>query len=114
MSRTIIAKYVTPWKYKREQQEQRVKALRNRDGDNCRRCKRSIRFDLTPGHDMGPKLEEIGPADQAESIDHLVLCHRRCNADAADNTSEVQERVRRKAEAALFSKPRKRAGRKAG
>jgi hypothetical protein len=42
-----------------------------------------------------------------------VLCHRRCNGEGADHTREVQERVRRKNEAVLFSKTRKRAGKAA-
>jgi hypothetical protein len=110
MSRTILAKYVTPWKFRREQDEQRLRALRSRDGDECRRCRRPLRFDLPAGHDMGPKVEAIVPAPSrgAQTIDNLCLCHRRCTADAADNTSEVQERVRRKNEAELFAKARTR------
>src|ERR1043165_5919821 len=115
MSQSIIARYVTPWKYKRVLERQRLAALRQRDGDDCRRCRRPLRFDLPPGHDWGPKVEEIlpPPQDNSETIEHLCLCHRRCNAEAADNTREVQERVRRKGEAALFSKPSKRAGKAA-
>jgi hypothetical protein len=112
MSRSIIAKYVTPWKYRREQQlQQRITELRARDGDNCRRCRRQIRFDLQNGHDRGPKLESIAPyADSAEQpLDNLCLCHGRCNGDAGDDTIEVTERVRRKSEAALFATSRKRA-----
>jgi 5-methylcytosine-specific restriction endonuclease McrA len=112
----MIARYVNPWKYKREQEElQRVHALRQRDGDDCRRCRRTMRFDLPPGHDWGAKIEEIAPAgtDQSQTLDNLVLCHRRCNAEAADKTREVQERVRRKNEAALFSKTRSRRGKAA-
>lgn len=105
MASSIIAKYVTPWKYRREEQERRVAALRNRDGDNCRRCRRPIRFDLPPGHDKGPKVEcfaDDSPDPQA--IDLLCLCHGRCNAAGADNTDEVTERIRRKGEAELLSK----------
>jgi hypothetical protein len=116
MSRMMIARYVNPWKYKREQEElQRVHALRERDGDDCRRCRRALRFDLPPGHDWGPQVEQIASAadDQPATLNNLVLCHRRCNAEAADNTREVQERVRRKNEAALFSKTRSKRGKAA-
>ena len=107
MSRAIIAKYVTPWKFRREQQEARVATLRQRDGDDCRRCRRPIRFDLTPVHDKGPKIEPIGPFEaETEALDHLFLCHGRCNAAGADSTDEVTERVRRRSEAALFTKAR--------
>ena len=41
--------------------------------------------------------------------DNLCLTHRRCNAANADNTAEVTDRIRRKQEAELFSKARKRA-----
>jgi hypothetical protein len=106
-----FARYVTPWKYRREQDELRLTALRHRDGDNCRRCRRPMRFDLPAGHDMGPKLEEIAPpcANEPEAIDYLVLCHRRCNGEGADQTREVQQRVRMKSEAELFANNRKRA-----
>ena len=116
MSRTTIARYVNPWKYKREQQElQRLTALRQRDGDDCRRCRRPLRFDLPNGHDWGPKVEQIAPAmeDEAPSLDNLCLCHRRCNAESADRTREVQERVRRKNEAVLFVKSRAQRGKAA-
>ena len=115
MSRPIIAKYVTPWAYKREREEQRrIAELRSRDGDNCRRCRRPIRFDLTRGHDKGPAIQEVVAAsgDGPQANEHLCLCHGRCNADAGDNTPEVMERARRKSEAALFvkSRPVRKAG----
>ena len=115
MSRTIIAKYVTPWRFRREQREQRVSALRQRDGENCRRCRREIRFDLPLGHDKAPTIESAlpDPANEEGGLDHLFLCHVRCNAAGADNTAEVTERIRRRSEAQLFAKPRSRAARKA-
>jgi hypothetical protein len=112
MSRKLIARYVTPWVSKREKEEQqRVAALRQRDGDKCRRCRRPIRFDLPSGNDKGPRIESIlAPgSDGAAPIDSLCLCHGRCNADSGDNTQEVTERVRRRSEAALFARSRKRA-----
>ena len=83
-------------------------ALRGRDGDSCRRCRRPIRFDLPPGHDKGPRIEQFQnvPNDDDESIENLCLCHGRCNAAGADNTDEVTERIRRKSEADLLSKKR--------
>jgi hypothetical protein len=105
-----LARYVNPWKFRREEEAQRVRALRSRDGDSCRRCRRPLRFDLPRGHDQGPAVVQIAaPSDEVESVDHLCLCHLRCNGEGADNTAEVQERVRRKNEAELFVKSRKRA-----
>ena len=108
MSRAIIAKYVTPWKFRREQDAQRVAALRQRDGEDCRRCRRPIRFDLPRGHDKGPKIELASPADgrTGDALDTVFLCHGRCNSAGADNTAEISERIRRRSEAALFTKAR--------
>ena len=111
MSNAVLAKYLTPWKFKRAQErEQRIAELRQRDGDDCRRCRRPLRFDLTPGHDRGPKIERVAAIipGEPEPDGNQFLCHGRCNADG-DHTQEVTERVRRKAEAELLSRPRKRA-----
>jgi hypothetical protein len=110
MSRTIIAKYVTPWKYRRAQNAQRLAALRQRDGEDCRRCRRPLRFDLPNGHDQGPRIEHMTAGQsggETAELDELCLTHVRCNP-ANDHTSEVLERIRRKNEAVLFTKSRKR------
>lgn len=110
MTRSSILTYITPWALGRDKKmQQKVAALRERDGDNCRRCRRPIRFDLPRGHDKGPKIECIAPdsAEEAQRVDNFCLCHGRCNAAGADNTDEVTERIRRKNEAALLSKPRR-------
>lgn len=118
MTRSFIARYVSPWALRKDKKlQQRVAALRQRDGDSCRRCRRPIRFDLPRGHDKGPKVERIFPGDTGdELIQNLCLCHGRCNAAGADNTDEVTERIRRKSEAELLSRsqrPAKRRSRKA-
>jgi len=107
-----IARFVSPLKYRREQEEAaRVRALRQRDGDDCRRCRRPMRFDLPAGHDQGACVQPIqfGADAEGAAFDNLCLTHLRCNAVAADHTAEVTERIRRKQEAELFSKARKRA-----
>ena len=107
-----LAKYLNLWKFKREQAArlQRIADLRERDGDNCQRCRRPLRFDLPDGHDQAPRFHELAglPADGVPAIDSQCLVHVRCNAAGADNTAEVTERVRRKSEAELFSKNRSR------
>jgi len=113
----VIARYLNPWKFKRQELQRRVAELRNRDGDNCSRCRRPMRFDLPRGHDTGPKIEQIVSAlpGQSEGLENLCLCHGRCNSQPSDYTGEVQERIRRKNEAALLSNSRSRsasAGRK--
>jgi hypothetical protein len=109
MSSSILGRYVNPWKFKRDRAAaERVAALRQRDGEDCRRCRRPLRFDLPEGHDLGPRLEPF--AQGIESLDNFCLTHRRCTAEAAaDATREVSERVRRHNEAELFAKARKRA-----
>ena len=104
-----IVKYLAPWRFKR-QQEPRLLALRQRDGDDCRRCRRPMRFDLPNGHDLGAKVERVlaNPAGDARALDNLCLTHTRCNAGMVDHTTEVVERIRRKNEAELFAKPRRK------
>lgn len=107
---SLVTKYLAPWKHKRQLEEQRLTALRRRDGDDCRRCRRPMRFDLPAGHDLGPKVEQMIPSAQGEpeTFENLCLTHRRCNTDSADFTAEVKERIRRKNEAELFTNSRVR------
>ena len=83
-------------------------ALRQRDGDNCSRCRRPLRFDVPAGHDLSPRFETIQEVAQtaAGELGNLCLCHARCHAGMIDHTPEVVERMRRKNEAALFTKSR--------
>jgi len=99
MQQKAIAKFISPWTFKREKTQQRFDALRQRDGDNCGRCRRPMRFDLPRGHDQAPTLEHILPRSKGgtAALDNLCLCHGRCNWAVADNTPEVQERMRLRA-----------------
>ena len=112
MSRVELSRYVTPWKYKRLQREaEQLRTLRLRDGDHCARCRRPMRFDLPHGHDQGARIEIVAPttAGVEPNLANLRLTHGRCNAVGVDHTGEVTERMRRKNEAELFAKKRKRA-----
>lgn len=111
MGQSLLLKYVNPWKYRRDEEAARVRALRSRDGDECRRCRRPMRFDLPAGHDQGATVQQLSfeATDSAPRLDNLCLTHRRCNTAQADHTTEVTERIRRKQEAELFAKARKRA-----
>jgi hypothetical protein len=110
MPKTSIAKYLNPWMFKREEQRKRFLALRERDGDICSRCRRSMRFDLPPGHDLAPTIEQLRPKSGGgtSDLDNLCLCHGRCNRLMADATPEVKERMRLKNDAELFAKARKK------
>ena len=106
---SALLKYLSPWRFKREQIAQRLAAIRKRDGDNCARCRRPIRFDRPAGHDMAPRLEERTPRNgPARPLDNLCLTHGRCNAQGQDHTEEVNDRLRLSREAELFSKKRSR------
>ncbi len=112
MNRGIIARYVSPWVLRKDKErQQRLVALRQRDGDNCRRCRRPLRFDLPEGHDHAPTIQEVvrTSSDEPPALENLCLCHQRCNAQGADNTGEVRERIRRRSEATLLSGSRSRA-----
>jgi hypothetical protein len=105
-----IASLLNPWRFRREQREQRLAELRQRDGDMCRRCRRPIRFELPADHDLGARIEKVRPGEGegAASIDNLCLTHGRCNAKGADDTAEVRERLRPRREAELFAEARKK------
>jgi hypothetical protein len=103
---TSLIRFFNPPRFRRAREAAWVEELKRRDGENCARCRRPIRFDFPPGHDQGPKVE--GSAGANGAIASARLCHRRCNASGIDHTGEVTERVRRKNEAALFTKSRKK------
>ena len=66
-----LAKYLNPWKFKREEaaRQQRITAIRERDGDNCQRCRRPMRFDLPDGHDQAPQFHQLAsPKHRPQSM----------------------------------------------
>lgn len=99
-----IAKYLNRT-FRREQARHRFDELRQRDGDQCWRCRRPMRFDLPKGHDQAPTIQTIGGGGNA--LDNFCLTHGRCVAEAQDHTAEVMDRLRLKDEAALFKKARR-------
>ena len=113
MQRQPFARYLNPWTLSRDKQQRRFEELRSRDGDHCRRCKRAMQFDLPPGHDQAPTVEQLKPKSNGGSaaLDNLCLCHRRCNWAVGDSTLEVTERVRLRAEEAVPPKRRAAGGR---
>ena len=101
MPRRDIAKYLNPWMFQRDKKRQRFELLRQRDGDNCWRCRRPMRFDLLRGDDQAPTIEHLRPKAQGGTLalDNLCLCHGRCNRELGDKTREVKERLRARADA---------------
>lgn len=93
-----FADHFLPPVFRRSDRQQQVQALRQRDGENCRRCRRPLRFDLPAGHDKSPAVQPLLHAEDAETdLANLCLCHVRCNGESVDNTLEVLERVRLRA-----------------
>lgn len=91
-----IVRYLSTWIARRDEHlQQQLEALRSRDGDICRRCRRELRFDLPSDHGLAPTIQPIGesPVGAATSIDELCLCHGRCNAEAVDIPSETKKRA---------------------
>lgn len=107
MSQRSISFLLNPWKAKRQAEAARLSALRQRDGDNCARCRRPLRFDLTKGDDRGFAVEQV-VRGAGEALDNFRLCHPRCNPSGVDHTGEVLHRARIKNEAALFARSRKK------
>ena len=105
-----LMRFLNPWRHKREAERARVEALRERDGDACRRCRRPIRFELAQGHDQGARIEAIlcGVEEEGESLANLCLTHGKCNVSGQDHTDEVIERLRPMREAELFAKAREK------
>ena len=108
MPTLTLAQLFTPWRFRREQERQRVSALRQRDGDTCARCRRPLRFDLPAGHDLAAKVEEAGAAEANGGLASLCLTHGRCHAAGQDHTEEVIGRLRPEREAELLAKARTR------
>ena len=104
----MIARYLNPWKHKREEEQRCIAMLRSRDGDTCSRCRRPLRFDLPAGHDAGAKVEPLQSSGERGGIDNLCLIHGRCNVAGADHTGEVSERIRCRSEAALLTRSRRK------
>jgi hypothetical protein len=107
MKSSAILRFLTPW-LRRRREAERVAALRSRDGEQCARCRRALRFDLPTGHDQAPRIEAIAADGDLHALDNLRLTHRRCAPPGINHTDEVAERVRRKSEAALLARPRRR------
>ena len=111
MAGLSLVRFLNPWKHRREERRRRVEALRERDGDACRRCRRPIRFELPAGHDLGVQIEAMpggvaGTRAAADSLGDLCLTHGRCNAAGQDHTGLAMERLRPAREAELFGQAR--------
>lgn len=104
---SLLLKHLNPWRFRQQQMARQLADLRTRDGDNCARCRRPLRFDRPAGHDLSPRIEVLAClGGSAAPLANLCLTHGRCNAQGQDHTEEVNDRLRLTREAELLSKKR--------
>lgn len=96
MTRSSIVRLLRPRMFQRDERQRQLDLLRQRDGDDCRRCRRPLSFDVPSAHHRAPTLQPLAPSGGGAPMDvnALCLCHVRCNGEPADSTLEVLERVR--------------------
>jgi 5-methylcytosine-specific restriction endonuclease McrA len=75
---------------------QRLAHLGARDGDDCWRCNRPMRFGGTPNCGKAATIEHLTPLSLGGTwaLDNLVLCHVGCNRDLGDRPRAQKERMR--------------------
>ena len=71
-------------------------AVRKRDGDDCWRCHKPLRFGPPFNVGKAATIEHVKPlADEGSwELDNLRLCHKGCNKHLGTNTPEQKERMR--------------------
>ena len=93
MPRSSLARYLNPWKHRREEHERKVAELRQRDGDNCTRCRRPVRFDFPAGHDLSAKIEPMGASAVADTIEDKLRIMGRQDPARAHHSHEIHEHL---------------------
>ena len=66
---------------KKKWRDNKVARLRERDGDDCWLCLKTIDFDLVPDHPMSKSLDHVIPRSAGGTWAdwNLRLAHRKCN-----------------------------------
>ena len=80
----------------RHRRRKLLKALRARDGDQCWRCNRPMRFEGEPNCGKAATIEHYLPKAKGGTDDlaNLRLCHVGCNRHLADHAPAQKERMR--------------------
>ena len=89
--------FVPPWMFKKRRNKERVRQVRERDGDHCWRCGHPMVFDgRHPNAGRAATVEHVLPLSKggAWALDNLRLCHVGCNRYLADNLPDQKERMR--------------------
>lgn len=80
----------------RLRRRKRLKILRARDGDDCWRCHRPMRFAGPPNCGRAATIEHLLPRSKGgtDALANLRLCHVGCNRHLADHEPAQKERMR--------------------
>jgi hypothetical protein len=84
------------WWWLHREHKRRRAAIRARDGDNCWRCNRPMRFDGPPNCGKAATIEHLLPLalGGTDDLDNLVLCHPGCNRHLGVHPPAHKERMR--------------------
>ena len=84
------------WVLAQVEKKQRFAAVRARDGDDCWRCNRPMRFEGPPNCGKAATIEHVLPRSKGggDDLGNLRLCHVGCNRHLADHPPEQKERMR--------------------
>ena len=87
--------FLPGWAHRRLR-KRRLAALRARDGDNCWRCRKPMRFEGPPNCGKAATIEHILPRSKGggDELANLCLCHPGCNRHLADHSPAQKERMR--------------------
>lgn len=96
MAKTPPNWFLPGWAHKLVKKKRRFAAIRARDGDDCWRCHRPMRFEGPPNCGKAATIEHITPRSKGgtDDLDNLRLCHVGCNRHLADHPPEQKERMR--------------------
>ena len=88
--------FLPGWVHKRLNRHRKFARVRRRDGDDCWRCGRPMRFEGPPNCGKAATIEHVQPLSRGGSwaLDNLRLCHVGCNRHLGDRTPEEKERMR--------------------
>lgn len=84
------------WFHARQKKADKVAALRERDGDNCWRCGKKMRFGGIPNVGKAATVEHLQPLSKhgTWAMDNLALCHVGSNRHMKDFDRTHKEKMR--------------------
>lgn len=87
--------FLPGWVHRRLRKK-KLAAIRVRDGDDCWRCNRPMRFEGPPNCGKAATIEHVMPRSKggSDALTNLRLCHVGCNRHLADRLPEQKERMR--------------------